>query len=432
MATSRTDPQRQGAVISWPAAVAIRRFILAPLVSYRVPLSAFAAHFALVFGAVGIAVIAFSSEAPVRAVGDTPVPMSGLARYVIEPLANWDGQWYTMLARYGYWARDPVRDPAAAAFWPLYPLLLRFGATLTGWSPATVGVLLSNVAFLFALVVLHRLIRLDYGAAVAGRAVWGLALFPVAFFFSAVYTESLFLLLIVGAVYCGRLERWRGAAMLGFLAALTRNTGVLVLLPLGGLLVRHYGPDPRRWWRMALPLAPIPLAPALFMGYQWWVSGDFFLTLHVQHKFTRAPMPPWNAAFHGFRRFDPLWFRESVCLTTPGQIGPVACVAELRRQAIPYNQALMLVVFLLLPTLLRRVWPGYGLFVLAGLAVPLSNPWGADPFVTMPRFAMVLFPLFIALGLVLRHRALLVAWFAFSALALVGLTIQFSTWFPII
>lgn len=416
----------------WPTATAIRRLALAPLVDYRVPLSAFAAHTALVFGAVGLAVAAFSSETPVRAVGDTPTPMSGLARYFIEPLANWDGQWYTMLARYSYWARDPVQDPASAAFWPLYPLLLRLGAALTGWSPAMVGVLLSNVAFLFALAVLHRLIRLDHGPAVAGRAVWGLALFPVAFFFSAVYTESLFLLLIVGAVYCGRVERWGTAALLGFLAALTRNTGVLVLLPLGGFLVRHYGADPRRWWRMALPLALIPLAPVLFMGYQWWVSGDFFLTIHVQRKFTRAAMPPWEAVFHGFRRFDPFWFRGSACLATRGEIGPVACVAELRRQALPHNQALMLVIFLLLPPLLRRVQLGYCLFVLAGLAVPLSNPWGTDPFVTMPRLAMVLFPLFIALGLVLHRRKLLVAWFALSALALVGLTIQFSTWFPII
>ncbi|HEY8598001.1 MAG TPA: mannosyltransferase family protein [Thermomicrobiales bacterium] len=432
MATIRTDPQRRGAALAWPTAIAFRRLALAPLITHRVALTAFLAHIVLVFGAVALAMAAFSSEAPVRAVGDTPIPMSGPARYLIEPLANWDGQWYTMLARYGYWARDPVQDPSSAAFWPLYPLLLRLGAALTGWSPATVGVLLSNMAFLLALVVLHRLVRLDYGAAIAGRTVWGLALFPVAFFFSAVYTESLFLLLIVGAVYCGRIERWREAALLGFFAALTRNTGVLVLLPLGGLLMRHYGPDPRRWWRIALPLALVPLAPALFMGYQWWVSGDFLLTIHVQRKFTRAPMSPWNAVFHGFRRFDPFWFRESVCFTSGGQIGPRACIAELRREAIPYNQVLMLPVFLLLVPLFRRVERGYALFVLAGLAVPLCNPWGADPFVTMPRFAMVLFPLFIALGIVLHRRAHRIAWFTFSILALVGLTIQFSTWFPVI
>ena len=109
---------------------------------------------------------------------------------------------------------------------------------------------------------------------------------------------------------------------------------------------------------MALPLAPIPLAPALFMGYQWWVSGDFFLTIRAQRKFTRAPMPPWDAVFHGFRRFDPLWFREGACLASGGQIGPRACVAELRRAAIPHDQALMPIVFLLLVPLLRRAQPG--------------------------------------------------------------------------
>jgi hypothetical protein len=398
-----------------------------------VPLAAFAAHIVLVFGAVALAVAAFGSDDPVRAIGDAPLPpMSGAARYLIEPLANWDGQWYILLSRFGYWARDPVRDPSSAAFWPLYPSLLRGGVALTGWHPALVGVVISNAAFLLALALLHRLIRLDHGAAVAGRAVWALALFPVAFFFSAVYTESLFLLLIVGAVYCGRRERWHGAALLGFLAALTRNTGVLVLLPLGGLLIRQYGPDPRRWWRMALPLAIIPLAPLLFMGYQWSVSGDFFLTARVQRKFTRAPMPPWNAVFHGFQRFDPLWFRGSVCLETGGQIGPRACIAELRRGAIPYNQVLMLAVFLLLVPLWRQVRRGDALFVLAGLIVPLCNPWGSDPFVTMPRFAMVLFPLFVALGLVLRRRRHYVAWLVVSALALVALTIQFSTWMPVI
>jgi hypothetical protein len=401
--------------------------------TYRIPLAAFCAHVALVFAAVVVAVTAFSSETPVRAVGYTPEPMSGLSRYLIEPLANWDGQWYTLLAHYGYWARDPVRDPSSAAFWPLYPLLLRFAALVTGWPVRTCGVILSNGAFLVALVLLYRLVLLDYGPAVARRAVWTLALFPVSFFFSAVYTESLFLLLVVGACYCGRTERWWMAGVLGFLAGLTRNTGILVLLPLGWLLIQHYGFDPRRWWRRAVPLAVIPLAPLLFMGYQGAISGDFFLTIHVQRKFTRAPMPPWNAVVIGFLHFRPFWFLDSTCAATHGQIGVRACVAELRRQdTIPYNQVLMLPVFLLLPTVLRRVQLGYALFVLAGLAVPLSNPWGADPFVTMPRFAMVLFPLFIALGLVLRHRWQFLLWSGLSAVALIVFTIQFSTWFPII
>ncbi len=120
-------------------------------VEYRAPLTAFLAHLVLVFATVSVAVVGFSSQEPLRAAGYTPPPMTGLARYLIEPLANWDGQWYMMIALHGYWETDPVPDPMAAAFWPLYPLLLRGGWWLTGWHVATVGVLLSNVAFLFAL-----------------------------------------------------------------------------------------------------------------------------------------------------------------------------------------------------------------------------------------------------------------------------------------
>ena len=88
-------------------------------------------------------------------------------------------------------------QPDPAAFWPLYPLLVGLGHLLSGWSVQLVGVVLSHLAFLPALVLLHRLVRLDFGAAAAGRTVWLVALFPTAFFFSAVYTESLFLFLTV-------------------------------------------------------------------------------------------------------------------------------------------------------------------------------------------------------------------------------------------
>ncbi len=425
--------QRWSTATAWrPAITAAWRHVRERAGEYRAPLAAYLVHLVLVFAAVSVAVAGFSAQEPTGAIGYTPPPMTGPARYLIEPLANWDGQWYSLIALHGYWENDPVPDPMAAAFWPLYPLLLRAGRWLTGWEVATVGVLLSNGAFLIALALLYRLVRLEYGAPVAKRAVWALALCPMAFFFSAVYTESLFLLCTVGAIYYGRTGRWGRAAALGFLGGLTRNTGVLVLLPLGWFLLRQHGWDPRRWWAQGLQVALIALAPLLFMGYQARVSGDFFVTVHVQRKFTREMMPPWQTVRAGFREFDPLWFRGTTCVETRGRIGPVACVAELRRQDIPFNATLMLAVFLLLPYLLLRVRPAYSLYTLAGLAVPLSNPWGTDPFATLPRFAMVLFPLFIALALLLRHRWLFGAVLALSALAMVGLLIQFSTWFFVI
>src|SRR5919202_251794 len=106
---------------------------------------------------------------------------------------------------------------------PLFQLLLKVGYDLTTWPMPVVGVLISNLALLGALAVLYRLVRLDYGDTVATRTVWLFALFPTAFFFSAVYAEALFLLLTVASIYCARTDRWGRAAAFGFLAALTRN-----------------------------------------------------------------------------------------------------------------------------------------------------------------------------------------------------------------
>src|SRR5690606_7958562 len=184
----------------------------------RVPLAASVVHLILVLTFVGIASTRADKLSPVPAVGYYLQPMTGLAHTFLEPLRNWDGFWYTLIAERGYGVH-----PATAAFWPLYPLLHRWGYVFTGWTAPVIGLIISNVAFVGALIVLYRLIRIDYGDRVAGRAIWLLALFPTAFYFSAVYTESLFLLLTVSSVYCGRTERWGRAALLGALAAVTRN-----------------------------------------------------------------------------------------------------------------------------------------------------------------------------------------------------------------
>ena len=91
-------------------------------------------------------------------------------RYLISPLSTWDGGWYVRIARDGY---DQVEE--SAAFWPLYPLLIDLGQTITGWSYESAGVLLSNLLFLGALAALFRLVRTSYGSAIASRAVWPIA-----------------------------------------------------------------------------------------------------------------------------------------------------------------------------------------------------------------------------------------------------------------
>ena len=90
---------------------------------------------------------------------------------------------------------------------------------ITG-SELIAGAVVSTACFGVALVVLHRLTELELGPEAARWAIWALALFPMSFFFSAVYTESLFLAASVGAIYAARRGSWALAGLAaGFLAA---------------------------------------------------------------------------------------------------------------------------------------------------------------------------------------------------------------------
>ena len=94
---------------------------------------------------------------------------------------------------------------------------------------------MSLAAFLGALVLLYRLVSLELGRPIAQPALLLLAVFPAAVFFGAPYSESLFLLLAVGAFYAARTGRWAWAGAAAAGAAATRSSGVLLLLPLAML-----------------------------------------------------------------------------------------------------------------------------------------------------------------------------------------------------
>ena len=162
---------------------------------------------------------------------------SYLANAFAAPLARWDSVWYLTIAKSGYAA-----DIHRLAFFPLYPWLIRVVAVVTR-SDLVAGVLISLVAFAVALGLLQRLVRLDFSEEVARTTVMLVAFCPMAMFFSAVYTEALFLALSVASIYSARRERWLAAGALGALAALSRNGGIALLLPLAMLYM--YGPRDR-------------------------------------------------------------------------------------------------------------------------------------------------------------------------------------------
>lgn len=100
--------------------------------------------------------------------------------------------------------------------------------TAFGSDAVTAGLFISNAALALTAVLFYRLAEEQWDTAVAERAIWYWLIFPTAFFGSAIYSESLFLLTAVGAFYAARRGYWEIAALLGMLATLTRFVGLII------------------------------------------------------------------------------------------------------------------------------------------------------------------------------------------------------------
>lgn len=392
-------------------------------VELRTPIIAFWVHFVLVAIFAAIAMSYSVQLQVVPAVGWYLNPMHGVFHLFVQPLRNWDGFWYTLIAERGYHV-----NPAASAFWPVYPLILRYLHDALTWSVPTIGVIVSNVSFFFGLVYLYRLIRVDYPEKIAKRAIWLLVLFPTAYYFSAVYTESLFLLLTVAAIYYGRTDRWGRAAIVGALAALTRNTGFLILIPLGLFIVHRYGWDPRNWWRKAIQLILIPLAPLAFLFRLKQLWNDPLMTLHVQSEWARYRAWPWATIQTEFHKVDLTWFHYLYQNFSWNTLTS-AYVRHLFAESQTYDLFITLVFIALAIYMAVKVRPAYSLYAIVAFVLPMFSPSLVHPLMSTPRFVLVLFPFFIAMAYLLRNRYLYLAVLALFIIQFAVLMIQFSTWF---
>jgi Mannosyltransferase (PIG-V) len=363
-----------------------------------------------------------------------------LANVAVGPLARWDSYWYLSIARYGY-----EHSRTRMVYFPLYPLLIN----VLGWvvsSELIAGVLISLVAFAVGLILLQRLVRLDFDDEVARATVMLIAFSPMAFFFSAVYTESLFLALSVGAFYCARRERWLLAGVLGGLAALSRNGGAVLILPLAWIYLygdRDVGLS--RWARagrsgvarcmprnrLELNLGALLLIPAglgLYLAYLGLHYGDALAPFRAEtfwYRHTTFPLVTvgrgLGEAWNGFRQL------------VQGPRPPYRVADYAASEVATGAEDILLFGFLLLGLLalvmgLRRLPVAYSIYVFFGLVLALSDPVKFQSLASLPRYELVLFPCFIWAARVLVQRQWMLPVVAVSAVLLGICTVEFSTW----
>lgn len=345
-----------------------------------VPLLAFALSRLLIFGA-GV-------------LGDTMLPteeghwIADESRPFLSMWSKWDSQYYVDIASNGYWFRPGQQSNVA--FFPLYPIIMKVFAGILGGDLILTGFIISNLAFLGGLIFFYLVTELELDSDSARRAVYYLAFFPTSFFFSAVYTESLFVFLSIATMYFARKHHWVLASIFGILTAATRNLGILL-------------------WALVI--------------WEWLrVQGWEFSAIHKKQT--------WLNLWHGFKQnwfelivisliplgmlvyiyflkvnFDrPLAFIETQAAWGRENVGPVAVlknnISELMNGEVNkgwltqfWNVSFYLFFLALVPFIWSRLGEGYAIFVLIMLMVPTASALGS-----VIRYLLTQFPAFMLLA----------------------------------
>ncbi len=352
---------------------------------------------------------------PLPGLGDVPgpVPVPGWPAAAVTPgwhnlvtaFERFDALWFLRIASHGY-----ARADGSAAFYPLYPLATRAASFILGGHPLAGALVVSNAAFLGALMMLFVLARAEIGDERARRTVLYLALFPTSFFFLAPYSEALFLLLVLVCLWGARRRRWWMAAAAGALAAATRNFGALLILPVAVEAVQQHRRDD----------APL-LAPLLWSAGPASGTGAYFLYWRLKaHDLLYPVHQQANWERHLADPLVTLWRGTRYAFGYPGSY------------AIGYHSLDWLVVAPVLVLGVYGLWklrPLYSAYLWASVLAPLAYVFDGRPLMSMPRFAAVLFPVPWALALWTgRSRGRREAAVALSSGMLVLLFVLFANW----
>jgi hypothetical protein len=316
-----------------------------------------------------------------------PVQPGPTLREEFTQLPNrWDAAWYVGVAAGGYRWEEAGHSNSRLAFFPAFPMTLRLAARVLRLPDSPVawvwtGVLLSSLFFFLACTYLHRLTAALLGDATANGAVIFAVAYPYSLFHGQVYTESLFLLAAVGALYHFRFGSPYIAFCWGLVAGLTRPIGCLVSLPLLWSMVAST--QPRRLRSVgAISIAAAALAPCLgtllYSAYTHWLTGHWLAWLSDQATWGRNVQSP-----------------TAIAVSITNVISTTGFVEYLSTRPYEFlNLMAFVAAFIISFVVIRMQGLGSAAFVASGVLAPLL----VGGLASMGRYTSVLFPMFIWFG----------------------------------
>jgi hypothetical protein len=275
----------------------------------------------------------------------------------LDGWARWDAAHYVAIAGQGYGGDNPSPH-GGLGFFPLYSLLMRgavelVGAASTPANLALAGILISNVCFVAAVPLLVRLAAPRLGAEGARTAALLLCVMPFGFFFNAAYSESLFLLLVLGAFACAGRGWWWAAGAIAGLAAGTRLVGLALAPALLFMAWRRHAP-----LRDLLMIALLSPLGAVAYGLYTWAQFD-------------DPLAYFNAQATWGGWDDHVRFYAELFVRQPRR----ALLGDPRHTIILLNTALGLLALALLPKVWKVCDDGLALFTTLLVVVQFAFTW---------------------------------------------------------
>jgi Gpi18-like mannosyltransferase len=293
-------------------------------------------------------------------------------------LANFDGEHYLSIAINGY--RDLEQ-----AFFPVYPAIINFFLKpfFSDYASNVVnaivaGAFISNISFLLALIVLFKLIILDYSKKAAFLTVIILLVFPTSFYFSAIYNESFFLLLLLLSFYNARKRKWFLASVFGLIASATRLFGIFIFFALLIEVWKEKENLKRSFWIFFIPFGLI-----VYMIYQQIYFNDFLAFIHLQKIVGEQ-----RASY--FISLPQVYFRYIKMILSVDRANPIF-------QTIVF-EAFSGILFFVLPIIgyFKKVRLSYLFFAFASFLITTVQ----GSFSSVPRYVIVFFPGFLVLALI--------------------------------
>ncbi|MEK7450347.1 MAG: mannosyltransferase family protein [Patescibacteria group bacterium] len=320
-----------------------------------------------------------------------------ISNFLLYPWGNFDGIYYLLIAAQGYTVN--------AGFFPLFPLSVKIASSIFGtvlpFDPRQyfTALILVSIYFSLSIVIMYKLILIDFKKSIAIWSIIFMLVFPTSFFFATIYSESLFLLLTLLCFYFAREKKWLIASMLGALLTATRIVGIAII----PALLYEFIKEEKSFLKtkaLSLLVAPLGLLAYTIFNLSKWGNALYFV--QAQGNLQN------NRTVNSIVLFPQTIYRYAKILTSVSLSQYEWWIALLEICVFIFAGVFLFVAWK------KKVRFSYILFSVIAFLIPSFT----GTFSALPRYVLILFPIFIGLAL-LRNKAIKISY------AVIGLTLLF-------